>query len=30
MKREKNRISYPWWISMIAAVIAVLMIYIRL
>lgn len=30
MKREKNKIGYPWWISMVAAAIAVLMIYIRL
>lgn len=30
MKREKTRIGYPWWISIVAAAIAVLMVYIRL
>ena len=30
MKREKTKISYPWWVAMMAAAIAVLMVCIRL
>lgn len=30
MKREKTKIGYPWWISMMAAAVAILMVYIRL
>lgn len=30
MKREKNKIAYPWWVAVMAAAIAVLMVYIRL
>lgn len=30
MKREKNKIAYPWWVAIAAMAIAVLMVYIRL
>lgn len=30
MKRDKEKIGYPWWVSIVAMAIAVLMVYIRL